>query len=218
LDTELLQDPMRSAQAAGMPLVFLHYGMPSYGGVLLAGDDYQMGLKAGRYAGQVVAEEMGGQADVIILDFPDLEIIVRRADGLEDGLKEFAPQARVIGRHKGGTREFGKRAVAQLLEDGVSFDVILSINDAGAFGAISAMEAAGIAPDSVFISSVDAEALARQQIRERHFMRASVAIDREAFSRAAVNAMVKLLAGATVPEYYLVPPGEVISAESLAAD
>jgi ABC-type sugar transport system substrate-binding protein len=218
LDPPLLDEPMISAQQAGIALVFMHSDMPSYGGVLLAGDDYQMGLKAGRFAGQLIADERGGQANVIILDYPDLSILVVRANGLEDGLKEFAPEANVIGRYQGGAPELAQESVGKLLDEGVRFDAILSINDAGSFGAITAMEQAGIAPDSVIISSVDAEALAKQYISEGYFMRGSVTVNRQEFSHAAANAMVKLLAGSTLPETYLIPPGEVVTRETLAGE
>jgi hypothetical protein len=35
------------------------------------------------------------------------------------------------------------------------------------------------------------------------------------FSRTAINAMVKVLAGSTLPETFVVPPGEVVTRESL---
>ena len=215
LDPDLLEEALASAQSAGLPLVIMHSEIDSHGGVLLAGDDYRMGLKAGRYAGQIIADEMDGQADVVILDYPDLPILITRANGLEDGVLEFAPDAHIVGRYLGGTREFGEESVSKLIADGVHFDVIVSINDAGAFGAITAMENAGFAPESVVITSVDAEALAREYIKDSYFMRGSVQVGRREFARAAVNAMIKLLAGSTVPETFLVPPGEVVTRETL---
>jgi ABC-type sugar transport system substrate-binding protein len=106
--------------------------------------------------------------------------------------------------------------VNQLINDGVEFDVILSINDAGSYGAIAAMENARFPHDSVVVSSVDAESVARQYISEGYFMRASVVVPRLYFAQTAVNAMVKILAGSTIPETYLVPPGQVITRENLA--
>ena len=38
-------------------------------------------------------------------------------------------------------------------------------------------------------------------------MGASVEVERESLSRTAANAIIKLLAGSTVTEIYLVPPG-----------
>lgn len=216
LDPALLVNPLVSAQEAGIPMVFLHAATRSFGGVMLAGDDYLMGVEAGHAGGEMILSLLDGEADAIVLDYPDLPAIVRRADGLVDGVTEIAPRTNIIGRFVGGTRENGYASVSQLIEDGVEFSVILSINDAGSYGAIQALEEAGIEPDSVYISSVDAEALARQFIMQDYYIRASVDVGREQHSRTAIDAAVKLLAGATVPETFLVPPGRVVTKGSLA--
>jgi serine/threonine protein kinase/DNA-binding LacI/PurR family transcriptional regulator len=211
LDAQLLDPSLVSAQNAGIPMVFMHSDIPSYGGVLLAGDDYLMGMEAGRAGGAMVRDALGGQADVIVLDYPDLPAIVLRANGLIDGLLEIAPDANVIGRYLGGTRENGYASVQSLIEGGVDFNLILSINDAGSYGAVTALEEAGIPPASVYISSVDAEVLARQYIDQDYYIRASVDVGRELFSQTAINASVKLLAGSTLPETFLVPPGGAVT-------
>jgi serine/threonine protein kinase/DNA-binding LacI/PurR family transcriptional regulator len=210
LDIETLRETLSAVEQAGIPLVSMTANAPSYGGVLVSGDDYLMGLEAGRAAGRIVLDEMGGQAQVVVLDFPDLEPLVTRANGLENGLHEIAPEAQVIGRYLGATAANGELSVRRLIEQGVEFNVVLSINDAGAYGAIAAMEDAGFDPSSVVITSVDAESVARQYIQQSYFMRASVDVGRQLFAQTAVSAMVKLLAGATMPEVYLVPPGQVI--------
>ncbi|MEZ4667607.1 MAG: protein kinase [Anaerolineae bacterium] len=215
LDMNLLNESLESAQKAGIPLVFQADHINSYGGVLVGGDPYLLGLTPGEFAGNLVQDEMDGKADVIILDFPDREDIVTRANGLEDGLKNYAPDAHIIGRFKGGTREFGKASVEQLLKDGIKFDVILSINDAGAFGAIEAMEEANIKPDAVRVISIDAEPLALEYIRKQYFMRGSVQSTREEMAWALVNSIVQLLAGNTIPETIMVPPGAMVSKETL---
>jgi ABC-type sugar transport system substrate-binding protein len=218
LDIEVLDTTLQSAQAAGMPLVFLHSDIPSYGGVLLGGDDYLMGLKAGQLAGQIIRDEMGGEANVIILDYPSLPSIVVRANGGEDGVLEFAPDATIVGRYLGAIRENAEESVGQLITDGIEFDVIVSINDAGSYGAIDALEVADIPPDAVVITSVDAEAAAVGYIRNKHYLRGSVDVGREIFSHAAVDIAVKLLAGGTLPELILVPPGDIITVQSAPAE
>jgi serine/threonine protein kinase/DNA-binding LacI/PurR family transcriptional regulator len=215
LDTQLLVNSLSAAQSAGMPLIFLHSDMPSYGGVLLAGDEYLMGLEAGRAGGTWIGRELRGEANVVILDYPDLPALVARADGLAAGVHEAAPDAHIVGRVPGGTRENGYASIRQLIAGGTDFNLILSINDAGSFGAIQALEEAGIEPSAVLISSVDAEVLAREYIAEDYFIRASIDVGREQFSRTAVNVAIKLLAGATLPEIFLVPPGEVITKDVL---
>jgi ABC-type sugar transport system substrate-binding protein/tRNA A-37 threonylcarbamoyl transferase component Bud32 len=214
LDPGVLDSTLKSVEQAGMPLVLFNPGEVHYGGVTIEGDNYLMGLEPGREAGRFIRDVMGGEADVIILDYPDLPIIVQRADGLEDGVKEFAPEVNIIGRYTGGIRDVGKVSVKALLDEGITFDVILSINDAGSFGAVDALAEAGISASEVSIFSVDAEALAREYIQDGYYMRGSLDVDRTGFSQAGVNVMVDLLGGQAVAETVLVPPGEWVTAES----
>jgi ribose transport system substrate-binding protein len=217
LDPHLLVNTLSSAQSENIPMVFFAGDMPNYGGVLVAGDNYELGLEPGRLAGKIITEEMGGKANVVILDYPDLPDIVRRADGIEAGVLEMAPGATIVGRYLGGTRESGLASVQKLLDEGVEFNVIASINDAGAFGAIDALKAAGVAPDKVVITSVDAELLAQQYIQEGYYLRGSVQASRIETARALVNSMVKLLAGATLPENIVVPPGNMITRDTIGS-
>jgi ABC-type sugar transport system substrate-binding protein len=52
LDVGTLSDTLTSVQQAGIPLVMMTSQGDSFGGVLIAGDDYLMGLEAGRAAGK----------------------------------------------------------------------------------------------------------------------------------------------------------------------
>ncbi len=221
VDAGLLMDILMPIGEADIPFVLHNISEPpevSDHGVLVTPDNFLLGLAPGRYAGLLVAEQLDGQADVVILDFPELPSIVLRADGLEAGLLEHAPRARVIGRYLGGTRAAGHRSISALIEAGVHFDVILSINDAGAYGAIDALAEAGFEPDSVIVTGVDAEILARQYIREGYFLRASVDVGAEELSHGSLNAVVKLLAGSTVPQVILTEPGDLITGQASAGE
>lgn len=215
LDPVLLDETLKSVEMAQIPLVLLQSAIPSYGGVKISGDEHSMGLRAGQYAGEMIRDEMGGQANVIVLDYPDIPSIVLRANGLEAGILEYAPNAQIIGRYIGGTPELAESSVGSLIADGVEFNVIVSINDAGSLGAIKALEAAGIGPDEVAIVSIDAETQALDYIRQGYYIRASEEIGRQEISTAAVNAMVRLLAGATMPEVIRHSPGPMITRDNL---
>jgi ABC-type sugar transport system substrate-binding protein/DNA-binding CsgD family transcriptional regulator len=217
LNGELLQGPLSSVQEVGMPLVLFGSAGNTYGGVLLssASDNYGMGQRAGRVVGEIIRDERGGQADVIILDFPTRTGLVDRANGLEAGVLEIAPDAQMIGRVLGATRENGYASVSQLIEDGVHFDAIVSINDAGALGAIRALDEAGIGPEEVIISSIDGEQLALEYIRSCHFMRGSLYVGRRETAQYLVNIMVRLLSSGAVPEIIVRPVGEMITQENV---
>ncbi|MBA3869937.1 MAG: protein kinase [Anaerolineae bacterium] len=215
LDVKLLADGISAANKADVPLVFQATNLKDTHGVMVGGGNYLLGELPGQFAGSIVRDEMHGQAQVIILDYPDMADLVERANGLEDGLKKFAPKATVVGRYTGGTRELGKASVEKLLKDGVKFNFVLSINDAGSFGAIDAMEEAGIDPSTVTIVSIDAEALAQEYIRKGYFIRGSVQSAREELADAMFDAVVDLLSGVDVPESINVPPKTIITKEVL---
>lgn len=215
LEPNTVENPIKSAMAAGIPVLPIHSELSYYEGVHLEGDNYTMGFKPGQYAAEVFQEEMEGDANVVILDYPDLPSLVERADGLEEGFLQIIPDAHIIGRFLGATPENAEKSISKLIDDGVEFNVILSLNDAGSFGAIKAMEDADFTPDSVIVTSVDAEALAQEYILKDYFMRASVDVGREKMSHTVINLMVKMLAGSTLPRTIVVEPGDLVTKETL---
>jgi ABC-type sugar transport system substrate-binding protein len=212
LDSESIGPSLESLQEADIPLVS-HIPLPrSYGGVMMYPDNREIGLQIGQFVGELIEEERGGEARVLILDYPLLSASVERADALEEGVLQTAPNATIVGRWPGGaTRNEGYATMSELIEDGVEFDVVMTLSDASAFGAIQAMEEAGYAPDSVIVTGVNGETLAKNYIRDGYFMRASFELDRRTISVGSVNAVLRLLAGATLPEHILIEPGELLT-------
>lgn len=216
LDMALLAPSLQAAKDAGIPIISSASGLGIYNGVGILTDNYLMGLKPGQYAGQWIRDNLDGQARVLVLSFDDLPDVKRRADGLIDGMLEFAPDAVVVARETGGIADNGEQVVNDLLEQGIEFDVILSINDAGAYGAVNALEDARIPRDSVKIFSVDAEVLARQYITEGRYFVASVDAGRTVYAKAAIDALQLLFAGEPLPETLTIEPGDLITPEWLA--
>ncbi len=216
LDDVLLTETLRSLEEADAPLV-LSATNRTYGGVSLSNDNFDMGVVVGRFTGQLILDELGGEARVVVLTLENNEVVETRARGLVSGLKEVAPKAEVVAQVRGATREWGKESIKKLLADGMMFNVIMSINDAGSFGAIEVLEEANVPYDSVIIASVDAEALALRYIAEGKYMRGSLGVARREFAQGAVDAMVKLLAGSPVPEFIAVPVGQIVTRESLSS-
>lgn len=217
LDIELLDATMDGVRRARIPFVTQAAGMGDYGGVQILIDNTLLGRAPGEYIGQVIRDEMGGEANVVVLAYDDLPDVVRRADGMIAGMLEYAPDANIVARVTGGTVEAGRQAIEQLLADGVEFNVILSINDVGASGAVDALDAAGVPHDAVIIAGVDAEVLAQRYIREGRYFRVSVEAGRTVYASAAVDVLIKLLAGVSIPEFIFIPPGELVTRESLSA-
>lgn len=211
LDWSLLDPTMQRLDERDYPII-IPYGNngDSYGAVVIETNNYLLGRMPGETAGQIIRTELGGQANVVVLGYPGHE---ERSNGLKEGMLAIAPNAEIVAEETGATREFGRESIEKLIEDGVEFNVILSMNDAGSFGAIEALEDADVEPESVIIVSVDAEQLALRYISEGYFMRGSVEVARTDFARGSVDAMVKMLSGSPIGQKVILQPGEVVTKE-----
>jgi serine/threonine-protein kinase len=217
LDEAVLDDTLRALDQSDFPLIYLAEPSEAHGGVKTATDEMRMGEVAGRALAEAIRDELSGPPTVLTLGYSAMPQLIERASGLQAGFRAVIPDAVFLETYfQGGLREDGQRSVAQALSDGVAFDVILSINDAGALGAVAALEAADVSPDAVFIGGIDGEAAARSLIARNHFMRATVLIGRTNFSQAIVDGMIKLLAGTPVSETLTVEDFTPITAETLA--
>ncbi|MBN1286064.1 MAG: sugar ABC transporter substrate-binding protein [Anaerolineae bacterium] len=216
LDPPAVENALQEAADAGIAIV-QYAGRESaqaFGGISIAIEDADLGWAAGEYAGQLITGELGGEAEVVILDYPDLPNVVLRADNIEAALLENAPNATIVGRFLGGTPDNGLTSMENALQAFPGVNVVVSINDAGAYGALQALEAAGKAPGDVIVVGIDAEDQALQYLDEGYFFRGTVSTAPASNGALAADAVVKLLAGADAPANVRVPI-ELITAETL---
>ncbi len=221
LDYDVIYEQLRAIRQSNTPLVLMSGAdVERYGAVVLSSenDNYAMGFTTGQYAGEIISDQFTGEADVLILDFPDLSVIVERANGLEEGVLSNAPNANIIERYLGATRENGYQSVKTLIEAGTKFDMIVSINDAGSYGAIDALVEADISPDEVLIFSIDAERQATDYIHDDYFIRGSLSVGRQESALASVNVITQLLAGEAVPETIIILSGEMVTKATLESN
>ena len=217
LSVDALQETIASLQQARIPLVFVTLVDHPYG-IKLDSDNANVGRRIGEYAGQIIQEEWGGAASVLMLGFLDFPASEARMRAIEASIRESAPEATILPWAQGYTRDEGYETVRQLLEQGIEINVITSNNDAGTMGAVDALREAGIDPNAVDIVSANAEPPVIDLIRQGLYVRGSLSIHREQLSRLALFGVIKLLAGATTPELYTYPPGEMVTAETLATE
>lgn len=208
LDENAIQAALNNAAGAGVYISETSSQPPSVPGevTITTATDQEMGTLVGQYTAQLINQELGGQANVMILDYPDLPSLVTRANAMRDALLAGAPNAKIVGNWKGATSQFGQDSTAVALKQYPNINVIMSINDAGAFGAVNALKAAQIDPKSVMIISVDADPNALIMIRQGEFFRGSVTTSPTTAGKLAVDAVVKMAAGSIVPKQILSEP------------
>jgi serine/threonine protein kinase/ABC-type sugar transport system substrate-binding protein len=199
LDATVLRPSVQAALDANIPVITIsgdNFGDLTVSIVL---EDITMGTAVGDYTADLINQTRDGEANVIILDYDTVPSVVTRADAMEAALLKKAPNVKILGRYRGGLPEEGEKNIARALAQHPEINVIMSINDAGAIGAIKTLERMGIKNDQIDIISVDADLTVRQMIKQGNYFRASLDSDPKGGAITAVNAVVHFLAGQAVP-------------------
>ena len=202
---------VQAAQAAGVTVVQFAGAQVAdqAGGYSVAIDDKDLGTAAGEAAASIAKDK--GAVQIALLDFPSQPNVVIRADAMEAAIKAGAPQAQIVARETGGTQQAGLTASEALLQKYPKLGGIVSVNDAGAYGAVQAFEGAKRGPDDAFVVGCDAESKARQEIASGGIFQASVDTQPGLTGESAVDVIGKLLAGQDVAQYTTVPVTTVTS-------
>lgn len=205
LDPKVIAAAVQEAADQGVYIIQYAGRESTPNGIGISIEDADLGCAAGEMAGDIITKEKGGKATVAILDYPTVPQVVVRADNIEKCLQATAAEATIVGRFLGGTTENGLTSMESALQAHPEIDVVVSINDAGAYGALTALEAAGKDPKTTVIVGIDAEAQAKDLIKQGNFYRGTVDTSPAKTGEMTIDAVVKLLAGATAPKNVKVP-------------
>ncbi|HVU10591.1 MAG TPA: sugar ABC transporter substrate-binding protein, partial [Phototrophicaceae bacterium] len=217
LDINLLGDTINTLKAANIPLAYLTLVDSGFYGVKQDSNSYSIGQQVGRLAGQIFKQEQPPPANVVLLNMPGSDVGSNRAAGMEDGFRENEPNVTFLGPFDGFTQDDSYASIKKLLQDKTAFNVVLSMTDAGAYGAIKALQEAGFSPNSVIVVSANGESYAQELIREGEFLRGTVEINHQESSQIAIDSIIKMLAGDPVPETISVTPGDILTRDVLIA-
>lgn len=209
LDPAVVAAALQEAADAGVYIVQYAGRESAVNGIGISIEDSDLGCAAGQIASNIINTELGGEATVAILDYPDLPNVVIRADNIESCLTDGSPNVTITGRYLGGTTDNGLSSMETALQANPDINVVVSINDAGAYGAMTALEAAGADPATTVIVGIDAETQALDLIAEGGMYRGTVDTAPAVTGVMTINAAVKLLAGATVFQSIRVPVAQI---------
>jgi ribose transport system substrate-binding protein len=160
-------------------------------------------VAGGRLAGRALAEALGGQGRVAIIDHPEVESVIQRVAGFEEELGKH-PGLEVVAKLPGkGVKDVAFRTAEDILLAHPELDGIFGINDDSALGALAAVEKAGRA-GRVTIVGFDAVPEARAAIAAGR-IHADVIQQPGLIGRETVRVVAEHLAGREVPPRILIP-------------
>ncbi|MFD7982569.1 substrate-binding domain-containing protein [Kitasatospora indigofera] len=132
------------AMRAGIPVVNLDrvFDSPQAYRTWIGGDNYGMGLNAGRYIGEQLKDKPDAKV-VELAGMDNLELTRQRSQGFDDALKNY-PNIRKVARQAAEfTVESGQAKTAQLLQAVPQFDALWNHDDDQGIGAERAVAQAG---------------------------------------------------------------------------
>ncbi|MEU0274294.1 substrate-binding domain-containing protein [Streptomyces sp. NPDC006307] len=132
------------AMKAGIPVINLDriFASPQAYRCWIGGDNYGMGLNAGRYIGEQLKDKPNAKV-VELAGLDNLELTKQRTQGFDDALKNY-PNIRKVARQAADfTVESGQAKMAQLLQAQQRFDALWNHDDDQGVGALRAIQQAG---------------------------------------------------------------------------
>ncbi len=129
-------------------------------------DEYDYGYTIGKQAGEWIRDNLGGEAKVAIISQDNVESVIPRGNGVQDGILEFAPNAQIVARQAGDTPEGGLKIIESVLQSNPDLNVVVATNDSGGIGGYQAMVNAGKSGKNYAVFSGDATSECLALMRE----------------------------------------------------
>ncbi|WNO71350.1 substrate-binding domain-containing protein [Streptomyces sp. AM8-1-1] len=132
------------AMKAGIPVINLDriFASPQAYRCWIGGDNYGMGLNAGRYIGEQLKNKPNAKV-IELAGIDNLELTKQRTQGFDDALKNYPNIKKVARQAADFTVESGQAKMAQLLQAQNQFDALWNHDDDQGVGALRAIAQAG---------------------------------------------------------------------------
>lgn len=157
-DSDAIVPAIEAARAAGITVIAVDTPVdpPSAVDAFYATDNLKAGKLVGEYAA-AKAQELGLEPQIAILDLaPGISSGELRMKGFLDGFGISADDPEVVGSvETEGDRELGKAGMQQLLEATPGINVVYTVNEPAALGALEALREAGADLGSIVVVSID---------------------------------------------------------------
>jgi len=212
IDSNVLVAPVERLVDSGVPVII--HDTPLHSSKVLTQLSFD-NHNAGYSVADWVVDQLGGKGQVLILEgLQESQNAVERRNGFLAGLAQSEIDVLDM-RSAGWLRAAAKAQVQEWLNFYPDVDAILAANDAMALGAAEALDAAGKAARSIFVTGVDGSEEALKAIKGQT-LHASVDQSPLQQARKAVQLMVRHLEqGDTYPDYSVWQQSPLITSDNV---
>lgn len=119
-------------------------------------DNHELGYTIGTHAAEWINEKLDGNAEVAILNYPQLPILLERGNGIRDAITKLAPKAKIVAESSAIDTKAGIEKMETIFQSNPNVKVVCSIGGGGSVGANEAAKAAAKITDNFGIFAADA--------------------------------------------------------------
>lgn len=208
-DPAAIEPAVRRAQEAGVVVIAVDVAAQGADATVTTNN-----VEAGQKACEYIAEKLGGEGNVVIMNGPPVSAVVDRVDGCKEALAEHEGIEILSDSQNGkGSREGGLEVMIGLLTAFPEVDAVFTINDPQAIGADLAAKQLG--RTDLFITSVDGAPDIEDALKSDTLIEASSAQDPYLMAQTAVEVGYKILQGETPEEGTILIPAELITRDNV---
>lgn len=139
-------------------------------------DNKALGSEVGKEASAFINKKHGGQAELAILNYPQLPVLLARGNGIREAIPELAQNAKIVAETSPINPQEGINKMETIFQSNPNVKVICCIGGGGSIGANEAAKAAGKLGDDFGIFAVDATEPELAAIKNNEGVRMSVIV------------------------------------------
>ncbi|WPJ97411.1 sugar ABC transporter substrate-binding protein [Coraliomargarita algicola] len=154
-DPEGVEFALKQARASGIKVLAWDDNLKNADLAWLI-DNHELGYTIGEHAAKWINEKLGGSAEVAILNYPQLPILLERGNGIRDAIVKLAPNAKIVAESSAIDTKEGIAKMETIFQSNPNVKVVCSIGGGGSVGANESAKAAGKITDDFGIFAADA--------------------------------------------------------------
>jgi ribose transport system substrate-binding protein len=174
-DPKGVENALKAARAAGIKVISWDDNLENCDLAYVI-NNYDLGKMIGEQAAKWINEKLGGKAEVVVLDWAQLPILLDRGNGIVDAIKKNAPNAVIVAQQPAIDAAGGQSKMETIFQAKPNVKVIACIGGGGAIGANEAAKAANKITPDFGIFAADATEQELKAIKDNEGNRMSVMI------------------------------------------
>lgn len=204
IDSNAVEPLVAKAQEAGIKFISSSQEVQGYDAFITV-PEYEYGWAGGTMAGEWMGKNLTGQIEVAIIDYPQMEQLIDRAKGLEEGILKNYPEATIY--HQAAPSIDGAMKAAEtIMQAHPDIKVISCINDDFAMAAAEAVKSMNKDTDDFAVFGLDASEDALKKMNEGGILRGTIDVNPIGIGTIIADTALQLANGETLDEKIIKVP------------